>query len=118
MGKRFVELTTPASDGTGGGAIPGYTPETISEGRQIVTTAGTAVQLASSLVIGEVIIVAEFDNTGVIVVGGSGVIADEATRVGIPLNPCDATIIPINNINKIYIDSTIDTDGVTYAVVK
>ena len=115
---KFVELTTNATDGSGGGAIPPYTPETIGEGRQIVTTAGSAVQLASSLDIGQVIIVAEFDNTGVICVGGSGVIADEATRVGVPLNPCDATIISIDNINKIYIDSTIDTDGVTYVVVK
>ena len=118
MGARFVEFTTSAQDGSGGGAIPGYTPETISEGRQIVATAGSAVQLASSLNIGQVIIVAEFNNTGVITVGGSGVIADEATRVGVPLNPCDAAIISINNINKIYIDSTIDGDGVTYTVVK
>ena len=115
---RFVELTTPASDGDGGGAISPYTPTTITSGRQTVTTAGTAVQLASSLAIGEVIIVAEFDNTGVIAVGGSGVIADEATRKGAPLNPGDAVIISIDNINKIYIDSTINTDGVTYDAVK
>ena len=115
---KFVELTTNASSGDGSGAIPGYTPETISSGRQIVTTAASAVQLASSLVMGEIIIVAEFNNTGVICVGGSGVIADEATRKGAPLNPGDAVIITIDNINKIYIDSTIDGDGVTYVVVK
>lgn len=115
---KFVELTTAATDGDGGGAIPPYTPTTIVSGRQTVTTAGSAVQLASSLNINEVIIVAEFNNTGVICVGNSGVIALEATREGAPLNPGDAVIISIDNINKIYIDSTIDTDGVTYVVVK
>ena len=112
MGARFVENSGK------GTSIPDYVPSTIGSGRQTVATAGTAVSLASSLAIGEVIIVAEFNNTGIIVVGDSGVIADEATRIGVPMNPGDATIITIDNINKIYIDSTINSDGVTYVVVK
>lgn len=115
---KFVELTTQATDGDGSGGIPPYTPTTITSGRQTVPIAGTPVQLASSLSIGEIIIVAELNNTGTICVGDSGVIAEESGREGIPLNPGDAVIIPINNINKIYIDSTIDTDGVTYVVVR
>ena len=111
-GKRFVEIAGHAS------GIPGYIPGNIGSGRQIVALAGSAVQLASSAIIGQVIIVAEFDNTGVICVGDSGVIANEATREGVPLNPGDATILAIDDISKIWIDSTIDGDGVTYVVVK
>lgn len=115
---KFVELTTNATDGEGGGAIPPYTPTTITSGRQIVATAGTAVPLASSLTISEVIIVAEFDNTGTITIGDSTVIADLNTRIGVPLHPADAVIITINDISKIWVDSTIDGDGVTYTLVQ
>jgi len=118
MGKRFVELSTNANSGDGTGGIPPHVPETISCGRQVVTTAGTAVQLGSSTSVDGIIIVAEFDNTGVICVGDISVIADESTRIGVPLHPGDAVILNIDNISKIYIDSTIDSDGVTYTLVK
>jgi|LGVF01.1.fsa_nt_gb hypothetical protein len=112
MGKRFVEMAGHASD------IPDYVPSTIGSGRQIVTTAGTSVRLGTTLTIGGVIVVAEFGNTGVICVGGSNVIADESTRLGVPLNPGDAVILTIDDISKIWLDSTIDGDGVTYTQVQ
>jgi hypothetical protein len=112
MGARFVENSGK------GTSIPDYVPSTIGSGRQTVATAGTAVSLASSATIGSIIIVAEFDNTGVMCVGDSGVIADEATRIGIPLNPADATIIVIDDISKIWLDTTVNGDGVTYLSVK
>ena len=115
---KFVELTTNATDGDGGGSIPGYTPVDIGSGRQIVTFAGTAVALAASELINGIIIVSELDNTGVICVGGSDVVADQATRKGVPLYAGDGVIITINNINKIYIDATVSGDGVTYTTVK
>ena len=115
---KFVELTTNATDGDGGGAIPGYTPVDIGSGRQVVTLAGTPVALAASELISGVIIVSELDNTGVICVGGSGVIANQATRVGVPLYAGDGVIITINDISKIYIDATVSGDGVTYTTVK
>lgn len=115
---KFVELTTNATDGDGGGGIPGYTPVSIGSGRQVITWVGTRVQLASSLTISGIIIVAEFTNTGIICVGGSSVIAAQATRTGVPLNPGDGVIITIDNINKIYIDGTAGGDGVTYTTVK
>ncbi len=115
---KFVELTTNATDGDGGGGIPGYTPVSIGSGRQVVTFAGTAVSLAPSQSICGVIIVSELDNTGVICVGGADVIADQATRKGVPLYAGDGVIITIDDINKIYIDATIGGDGVTYTTVK
>jgi len=111
MGKRFVELS-----GLGSG-IPDYAPETIGSGRKVITTAGTAVQLSTTLTIGGVIIVAEFTNLGIVCVGDSGVIADESTRTGVPLNAGDGVIITIDDISKIWIDSTSNGDGVTYTMV-
>ena len=53
----------------------------VGDGRQVVTTAGTRVQLsASSVHCKRVTICAETDNTGFIVVGGTTVVAALATR--------------------------------------
>ena len=87
----------------------------IVSGRRVVTTAGTRVTLtASSTVCKKIDIVAEIDNTGVIVVGGSGVIATLATREGIPLIAGQPYSLEIDNAQDVWIDSTISGDGVTY----
>ncbi len=90
---------------------------TATSGRVFVATAGTAVTLvASTTPAKEVTIVAETDNTGVIVVGGSTVVASLATRQGVPLSAGDAFTmsVPGNDLEKIYLDSTVNGDGVTY----
>lgn len=86
----------------------------IGDGRQTVSTGGTAVALAASTACKKVIICAEQDNTGVIVVGGSTVVAALGTRRGTPLFPSDTIEIQIDNLNDIYIDTTVNGDGVTY----
>ena len=89
-------------------------------GRQTVTTAGTAVALSSTASsFTALTICAETDNTGVIVVGNSDVVAVLASRKGIPLNAADCYTLDLNvgklgNLNTVYIDSTVNTDGVTY----
>lgn len=92
--------------------INGYSD--ISDNRKVVTTSGTAVALAASTLCKEIIITAEVDNTGVIVVGGSSVVAALATRRGIPLSPGDSISISIDNLADVYIDSTVSGDGVTF----
>lgn len=88
----------------------------IVDGRAVVTTAGTAVQITTTQTpISEVILTAETDNTGIVVVGGSTVVAALATRRGIPLSAGDSITLTINNLSRLYIDSTVSTDGVTYA---
>lgn len=88
----------------------------IKDGRTVVATAGTRVQLSTvSIPCQKVEIVAETDNTGVIVVGGTTVVALLATRRGVPLNAGDVhTITDVDNLNKIYLDTTVNGDGVTY----
>lgn len=92
----------------------GHDITAILNGRTIVTTAGTRVVLAASTACKRIVIVAETDNTGLIVVGGTTVVASLATREGVPLNPGDAFELEIDNLNDVNLDSTVNGDGVTY----
>ena len=86
----------------------------ITNGRTVTVSANVAVLLASSTVVKEVIITAELDNTGVVVVGGSGVVSTLATRTGVPLNAGDSVSFQITNLNAINIAAVVATDGVTF----
>lgn len=87
----------------------------ITSDRRVVTTAGTRVQLKTSATPARRCeITAETDNTGVIVVGGADCVAAQATREGTPLNPGDTMTIAIDDLSKIYLDSTVSGDGVTF----
>ena len=87
----------------------------INDGRKEVASAGTAVTLAASTACTKVTITAEEDNTGVIVVGGSSVVAALGTRQGTPLNAGQSYTVEIDDLVKIYLDSTASGDGVTYS---
>lgn len=89
---------------------------TVVAGRQTVTTAGTAVQF-SAQACKVVAITAETDNTGVIVIGDSAVVAAIATRKGTPLAAGDTAICAVSNMNVLYFDSTVSGDGVTWTVL-
>lgn len=104
-------VTQPVS-----GTVTAASPITgISDGRKVVATAGTRVTLAASTACKRVTIVAETDNTGLIVVGGTTVVATLATRQGVPLNPGDAYEMDIDNLNDVNLDSEVSGDGVTFS---
>ena len=87
----------------------------IVSGRKTVTAAGTAEPLvAASTPCEKVDIQAELDNTGEIVVGGSGVIAAAGTRKGIALRAGDSYTLEIDDVTDIYIDATVNGEGVTF----
>lgn len=99
--------------------------QSVTSGRQTVTTAGTAVQLVTTTgaTIAQVVVVtAETDNTGVITLGGSDVVAALATRKGTPLAAGQSISLDIGDaqidLSKLYIDTTVNTDGVTFTVFK
>lgn len=93
--------------------------QTIADNRKTVTTAGTAEALESSEnVVNFVIITAETNNTGIIVVGASTVVAAVATRRGIPLNAGDSISLGGVDLNEVYLDTTVSGDGVTYLYIK
>lgn len=85
----------------------------MSSGVVNVTTAGTKVQL-SDIACREVIIIAKRTNTGYIYVGGNTV---SSTSYGAELAAKDSITIPVNNVNKIYIDSSVSGEGISYVAV-
>ena len=91
---------------------------TPGDGRKIVTTAGTREALATTLEVNGLVITAETDNTGVIVVGGDTVVAVLATRQGAPLFAGDALPMGVVDLAEVYLDSTVSGDGVTYLYLR
>lgn len=86
----------------------------IGHGVKTVTTAGTDVVLGSTTTIKWVVVQSQTDNTGLISVGGSGVDATEATGTGIILYPGESVTLHVDNLDDIYIDSTVNGEGVRY----
>jgi len=88
---------------------------TIVDGRDTVAGLGTAEAMsATDLYVDYIIITAETNNTGVITVGGSTVVAAENTRRGIPLNAGDTVSLGAVNLKDVYLDTTVNGDEVTY----
>jgi len=85
-----------------------------ADGVTVVSSAGTHVELASSTACKKVDIQAQTDNTGLIAVGFDAVDATEATGTGVILYAGDTYSLEINNLNLIYIDSTVSGEGVRY----
>jgi hypothetical protein len=87
---------------------------TIGDGRKVVASAGTRETLAASTACKYVVITAEADNTGAIVVGAVTCVATLATRRGYLLNAGEGIGFPIDNLADVYLDSTVTGDGVTF----
>lgn len=98
------------SAGSGGSAA-----STIGDGLKLVTTAGTRETLAASTTCTAVTLTAKQTNTGTVVVGAVTVVAASgAGRRGTPLNAGDSLTIEIDNLSKVYLDVTVNGEGVTY----
>jgi hypothetical protein len=89
--------------------------ENVGDGIKDVTTAGTRVQLSTSSVACRMVQVqARPENTGVVVVGSSGVVASASTRRGIALVPGASVALRVTDLNKLYLDSAVSAEGVSY----
>lgn len=87
----------------------------IGDGIQKVAAAGTAEQLSSSSIpCRKVLIQACPENTDVVVVGASTVVAALATRRGISLVPGGQVYLSVTDVNKLYVDSLVSGEGVSY----
>lgn len=102
--------------------------ETVGDGRKTVTAAGTAVTLATATTVTagqnpgptansvrDLRVTALSTNTGVIVVGGSTVVAAAGTRRGTPLSAGDTVSINLADLSKLYIDATVNGEGVSFS---
>lgn len=97
--------------------MPVGTYNGVSHIRQTVTTAGTSVQLTSTSTPCHVVEIQAFEtNTGRICVGDSTVDETIATRKGIIINAGDTYDYYINNADKIYLDSSVNGEGVACTV--
>ena len=98
--------------------LPAFAEElytVIGDGRQTVATAGTRVRLStSSVACSRVVIVAETDNTNPVTVGGDTVVGALATRRGVPLSAGDSITVKTDNLNRVWLDSVTNGEGVTY----
>lgn len=100
---------TPVNPATEESLAP---PSAIGDGSKTVTSAGARVALsATSIPCRKVIITALEDNTGTIWVGGSTVAAGR----GRPLVALQAETLDINDLSKVYLDASVDGEGVSYA---
>lgn len=99
------------------------TPLFAANGRKTVASAGTAEALSSTAQpFSRVTVCADTDNTGIIAVGDSGVIANLATRTGVPLEASDCYTINAGDwgsmdLRTVFIDTTVSGDGVTYHTI-
>jgi hypothetical protein len=85
-------------------------------GRAVVAAASTAVQLSTTSVPCQwVNITALATSSGVVVIGTSTVVATASSRAGIPITAGLSALIPVQDLNAVYIDSTAANDGVTFA---
>lgn len=86
------------------------------DGRTVVTSAGTRVQLSStSTPASEVTVIALTSNTSQVNVGDVGVVAATgATERGIPLMAGDSVTLRRVDLSRVYIDSRVNGEGVTY----
>lgn len=113
-----VVTSSGAAVDTFGGSATITPPSSIGDGLKVVTTSGTAVALAASTACSRVWITANATNTGTILVGGTTVVAASgATRRGYALQSGDSVIIDIDNLSKVFIDSTVNGEGVHYTYV-
>jgi hypothetical protein len=104
-----VDATNPLS------VSHGQTFTAIADNRKVIATAGTAETLAATTACKEVTLTAMLANTGIVVVGGSTVVAAQSTRRGTPLAAGDSYTLTIDDLVKIYLDVTVSGEGVVYS---
>lgn len=108
---KYVRLVPDASANRAEGGQPGTAAGNI---RKTVTTAGTRVALSTStLRVRRAVVCALATNTGIVVVGGSSVVAAVGTRNSPFLNAGDTIELGPVDLAATYIDSTVNGEGVT-----
>ena len=114
--KSVVALLANVADGitVTVGTVGLASDSAINDGRKTVAAAGTAEALAASTVCKRVDIQALSTNTGIVVVGGSTVVAAAGTRRGIALEAKQVYSFSIDDLAKIYLDVTVPGEGVSF----
>jgi len=90
------------------------TPTFVPHGSTTITTAGNKVILSESTPLKSVTIKALVTNTGIIYVGGVNV----SSSNGFQLSAGETVNLDIDDVNKIYLDSSVNSEGVTWLGVR
>lgn len=111
-----VDVTSlPAlAAGTNDVGVVGHNTTGLADGVKTVSTAGTDEALIGSTACKWAIIQAQTDNTGLVAVGATGVDATVATGTGILLAAGESVTIITDNLADIYVDSTVNGEGVRF----
>lgn len=84
-------------------------------GRKVCTSAGTAEPIVSTpKSIVALAVQAELDNSGDVAVGNEDVVAANGSAQGILLAPGESMTLEIHELSKVYIDSKVSGDGVSF----
>ncbi len=110
----IASMTPLKTDGSGFTQPVSHNTTTTNSGTKNVTTAGTAVQLASNTAAKWVIVQAKTTNTSTIAVGDSSTLATALSGPGISLVAGQAVTLLIANLNTVYIDSLVNGEGVRF----
>lgn len=88
----------------------------ITTGQQNVTTSGTPVQLSDVDIPAGVLVTikAKSANTGRITLGSSSANALNTGTSFFSLGSNDATVLQVDNLNRIWIDATVSGEGIEY----
>lgn len=87
----------------------------IRDGRKTVTTPGTAVRLAASNTpCRKVIITAFAENTDIVVIGDSTVVAATGNRRGTEIHKGESVTLYIEDLSTVYVDAVVGNEGVAY----
>jgi hypothetical protein len=98
-------------------AIPADRVGTLTDDRKTVAIPGAAVAIVSSSTPCKwVTVTALLTNTLQVNVGGSAVSSVTGSTKGTPLLPGAAMTIPVDNANKVFVDATVATEGVSFTV--
>lgn len=98
-----------------GAILSQSTYRTITSARKTVTTAGTAVQLVStSTLCKRLDVTALFSNTKNVALGGTTVSAVLSSEMGVQLSPGSTYTFFVNDASKVWIDSLVNSEGVSF----
>lgn len=107
-------VSTVTVAGTVGLSSAGDQAATLANGRVTVPTPGTAVALAGSAACAWVSVSALPSNTGLVCVGGAGVLATAGSETGVVLWPGGSVTVPTTNVANVYVDALVAGEGVSF----
>jgi len=110
----YAQNTSPLMlDQNGRTVENGY--RNMASGNVTVATAGTKVALANtSTQVKRLDITANYTNTDMVTIGGSGVVGAASGRKGVPIAPGNTYTFYVTDLALVYVDSVVNGEGASY----